>query len=88
MLQREQFLFLINGNFNISKLINISLTKWSGLNNLDLAEQVTTKKSYIWSGFKTWKKETGYLKNKKNSLHVVAIDYGIKKNILKIFLRS
>ena len=76
--------FSKNGNFNISKLINIT-NKWSGLNNLDLAEQVTTKKSYIWSGFKTWKKETGYLKNKKNSLHVVAIDYGIKKNILRYF---
>ena len=72
--------FSNKGNFNISKLTNIT-TKWSGLNNLDLAEQVTTKKNYIWSGFKTWKKETGYLKNKKNSLHVVAIDYGIKKNI-------
>jgi len=76
--------FSKNGNFNISKLTNIT-NKWSGLNNLDLAEQVTTKKNYIWSGFKTWKKETGYLKNKKNSLHVVAIDYGIKKNILRYF---
>jgi len=76
--------FSINNNFNISKLANIT-TKWSGLKNLDLAEQVTTKKNYIWSGFKTWKKETGYLKNKKNSLHVVAIDYGIKKNILRYF---
>jgi len=36
-------------------------------------------------GFKTWKKGTGYLKNKKNSSHVVAIDYGIKKNILRYF---
>ena len=34
---------------------------------------------------KTWKKNEGYLKNKKNSLHVVAIDYGIKKNILRYF---
>jgi carbamoyl-phosphate synthase small subunit len=76
--------FSNKGNFNISKLANIT-AKWSGLNNLDLAEQVTTKKNYIWSGFKTWKKETGYLKNKKNSLHVVAIDYGIKKNILRYF---
>jgi carbamoyl-phosphate synthase small subunit len=76
--------FSNKGNFNISKLTNIT-TKWSGLNNLDLAEQVTTKKNYIWSGFKTWKKETGYLKNKKNTLHVVAIDYGIKKNILRYF---
>ena len=76
--------FSKKGNFNISKLANIT-NKWSGLNNLDLAEQVTTKKNYVWSGFKTWKKETGYLKNKKSSLHVVAIDYGIKKNILRYF---
>jgi len=76
--------FSKKGNFNISKLANIT-NKWSGLNNLDLAEQVTTKKNYVWSGFKTWKKETGYLKNKKNSLHVVVIDYGIKKNILRYF---
>ncbi len=76
--------FSKKGNFNISKLTNIT-TKWNGLNNLDLAEQVTTKKKYVWSGFKTWKKETGYLKNKKNSSHVVAIDYGIKKNILRYF---
>ena len=76
--------FSRKGNFNISKLTNIT-SKWSGLKNLDLAEQVTTKKNYIWSGFKTWKKETGYLKNKKHSLHIVAIDYGIKKNILRYF---
>ena len=76
--------FSKKSNFNISKLTNIT-NKWSGLNNLDLAKQVTTKKNYVWSGFKTWKKETGYLKNKKNSLHVVAIDYGIKKNILRYF---
>ena len=76
--------FSKKGNFNINKLANVT-TKWNGLKNLDLAEQVTTKRSYVWSGFKTWKKETGYLKNKKNSLHVVAIDYGIKKNILRYF---
>jgi carbamoyl-phosphate synthase small subunit len=76
--------FAKKGNFNISKLANAT-SKWSGLKNLDLAGQVTTKKNYIWSGFKTWKKETGYLKNKKHSLHVVAIDYGIKKNILRYF---
>ncbi len=70
--------------FNISKITN-STIKWNGLKNLDLAEKVTTKKNYVWSGFKTWKKGTGYLKNKKNSLNIVAIDYGIKKNILRYF---
>ena len=70
--------------FNINKLIN-STIKWSGLKNLDLAEKVTTQKNYIWRGLKTWRKEDGYRKNNQNSLHVVAIDYGIKKNILRYF---
>ena len=73
-----------NGKFNISKLIN-STTKWSGLKNLDLAEKVTTPRNYIWKGLQTWKKEVGYKKNIKNFFHVVAIDYGIKKNILRYF---
>ena len=73
-----------NGRFNINKLTNTTV-KWSGLKNLDLAEVVTTKKNYIWKGFKTWKKETGYKKNSKDLFHVVAIDYGIKKNILRYF---
>ena len=70
--------------FHINKLIN-STIKWSGLKNLDLAEKVTTQKNYIWKGLKTWKKEHGYRKNNQNSFHVVAIDYGIKKNILRYF---
>ena len=76
--------FSKKGKFNISKLYNIT-SKWSGLNNLDLAEEVSTKRNYLWKGFKTWKKGLGYKKNKKNSFHVVAIDYGIKKNILRYF---
>ena len=73
-----------NGKFNINKLIS-STIKWSGLKNLDLAEVVSTQKNYVWKGLKTWKKEFGYKKNNKNSFHVVAIDYGIKKNILRYF---
>ncbi len=72
------------GKFNINKIINLT-TRWSGLKNLDLAQEVTTKKNYLWKGFKTWKKQTGYQKNNQKSFHVVAIDYGIKKNILRYF---
>ena len=72
------------GNFNIKKLLNNS-TKWPGLNGLDLAQEVTTKKIYKWKGLKTWKKGKGFEKNKKKFLKVVAIDYGIKKNILRYF---
>jgi len=30
-------------------------------------------------------KKYGFIKNKKKSLHVVTIDYGVKKNILRYF---
>jgi len=72
------------GIFNLKKLTNSSI-KWPGLNGLDLAKIVTTKKSYIWKGFKTWKKEKGFEKNKKKKYKIIAIDYGIKKNILRYF---
>jgi len=76
--------FSKTGNFDIEQLTN-STIEWSGLKNLDLAQKVSTKKNYVWTGFKTWRKGIGYLKNKKNLLHVVAVDYGIKKNILRYF---
>ncbi len=76
--------FLKKDKLNLKKLLKIT-QKWSGLKNLDLAQKVTTKKNYVWNDFKTWKKGDGYLKNKKKILHVVAIDYGIKKNILRYF---
>ena len=76
--------FSKNTNLNIGKLVKIT-KQWSGLKNLDLAQKVSTKKKYVWTGLKTWKKNYGYLKNKKKLFHVVAIDYGIKKNILRYF---
>ncbi|MDC3104694.1 glutamine-hydrolyzing carbamoyl-phosphate synthase small subunit [Candidatus Pelagibacter bacterium] len=76
--------FLKKDKLNLKKLLKIT-QKWSGLKNLDLAQKVTTKKNYVWNDFKTWKKGDGFLKNKKKILHVVAIDYGVKKNILRYF---
>jgi len=72
------------GIFNLKKLTNSSV-KWPGLNGLDLAKIVTTKKKYTWKGFKTWKKERGFEKNKNKKYKIIAIDYGIKKNILRYF---
>ena len=72
------------GKFNVKKLINMSI-KWPGLNGLDLAKEVSTKKTYTWKGFKTWTKKDGYKKNNKKLFRIVAIDYGVKKNILRYF---
>jgi carbamoyl-phosphate synthase small subunit len=52
---------------------------------LILQKLLQPQKNYIWKGLQTWKKEIGYKKNTKNLFHVVAIDYGIKKNILRYF---
>ena len=76
--------FSEKNKFNIKKLL-AQTQKWAGLKDLDLAEKVTTKKNYIWKGLRTWKKEKGFIKNDKKLLNVVAIDYGIKKNILRYF---
>tara|TARA_B100001029_G_scaffold116631_1_gene96666 strand:- start:163 stop:1356 length:1194 start_codon:yes stop_codon:yes gene_type:complete len=73
-----------NGKFNIKKLLNQSIN-WQGLNGLDLAKSVTTRSKYNWNNLKTWKKGVGFEKNKKNIFNIVAIDYGIKKNILRYF---
>jgi carbamoyl-phosphate synthase small subunit len=72
------------GKFNLKKLVNVSM-KWPGLNGLDLAKDVSTKKKYNWKNFKTWTKEKGYTKNKKKNFKIIAVDYGIKKNILRYF---
>jgi carbamoyl-phosphate synthase small subunit len=76
--------FSKKGKFNIKNLLS-NTQKWNGLKNLDLAKKVSTKKWYVWKDLKTWKKKDGFIKNKKKNFHVVAIDYGIKKNILRYF---
>ena len=73
-----------NGKFNISKLIK-KTSNWPGLKGMDLAKEVTTPKTYTWKGLKTWKKVKGFEKNKKRKFKIVAIDFGIKKNILRYF---
>ena len=59
--------------------------KWSGLLGLDLASKVSCKKIYNWSSQKTWIKEKGYTKNKVSKYKIIAIDYGMKNNILRCF---
>ena len=73
-----------SGKFYIKKLIK-KTTIWPGLKGMDLAKEVSTKKNYNWKGLKTWNKEDGYKKNNKKKFKVIAIDYGIKKNILRYF---
>jgi len=76
--------FASNKKHDVKKLKKIT-ENWSGLLGLDLASEVSCSKPYKWNSFKTWNKKNGYIKNKKKKYRIVAIDYGIKKNILRCF---
>ena len=76
--------FSKKGEHNIKELVKKSKA-WKGLLGLDLAKKVTCKNSYTWNSLKSWDKNKGYLKNKKNLYKIIAIDYGIKKNQLRCF---
>ena len=54
---------------------------FSGLAGMDLARVVSTTSSYQWSK-SSWSLQSGYQQKNDSRYHVVAYDYGIKKNIL------
>jgi len=76
--------FASNKKHDVKKLKKIT-ENWSGLLGLDLASEVSCSKPYKWNSLKTWNKKNGYIKNKKKKYRIIAIDYGIKKNILRYF---
>lgn len=56
---------------------------WPGLEGMDLAAQVTCAAPYEWNET-LWDLKSGYGTVQKQDFHVVAIDYGMKRNILRI----
>ncbi|MER9446478.1 glutamine-hydrolyzing carbamoyl-phosphate synthase small subunit [Mesorhizobium sp. M0254] len=56
---------------------------WSGLIGLDLAKEVTSGQSSVWRGT-PWVWNEGFGEQAEPSMHVVAIDYGVKRNILRL----
>ena len=55
--------------------------QFGGLAGCDLAQVVSTQEAYSWTQ-STWSLEQGYQDNAEPRFHVVAYDFGIKKNIL------
>jgi carbamoyl-phosphate synthase small subunit len=53
------------------------------MSGLDLAKVVSVTKPYDWTQTE-WKLESGYGEQKEPKYHVVAFDYGVKKNILRM----
>ena len=61
--------------------------KFPGLKGMDLAKAVTTKRSYQWNDAVVWD-STARMPRPQNRLHVVAYDFGIKRNILRILAEN
>ncbi|MBP2151230.1 glutamine-hydrolyzing carbamoyl-phosphate synthase small subunit [Xanthobacter flavus] len=60
---------------------------WPGLVGMDLVPGVTSIQRFDWDET-TWDPETGYGRQEAPQHHVVAIDYGVKRNILRLLARA
>ena len=61
-----------------------AIKSFPGLKGMDLAKEVTTSKSYEWTE-NIWHLQNGYMQAENLIRHVVAYDFGIKRNILRLF---
>jgi carbamoyl-phosphate synthase small subunit len=73
---------LMAGNVDVDKA-QAEARRFPGLAGMDLAKVVTTGKPYEWRDGK-WELGKGYRHVSGAPFHVVAYDYGIKRNILRL----
>ena len=70
-----------SGDFDVPAML-ARAKAWAGLEGMDLAKDVSTRQTYGWDQG-LWKLGAGYAVPAKGRKKVVAIDYGIKHNILR-----
>ncbi len=69
---------------NIDEAAAIEKAKaFAGLAGMDLAKEVTVAEQYNWTEG-TWKLGEGHQDAKADAFHVVAYDFGVKRNILRM----
>jgi carbamoyl-phosphate synthase small subunit len=59
--------------------------KFPGLKGMDLAKVVSAKRMYQWNEGSLWQDARRPLIRSAQRLHVVAYDFGVKRNILRLF---
>jgi carbamoyl-phosphate synthase small subunit len=62
-----------------------AIAGFSGLKGLDLAKEVTTDKIYNWTE-NVWQLGSGHAESAEAQKHVVAYDFGVKRNILRLLI--
>ncbi|MEM9107944.1 MAG: glutamine-hydrolyzing carbamoyl-phosphate synthase small subunit [Pseudomonadota bacterium] len=74
-----------DGNFDIDALKQRAMA-WHGLEGLDLAIKTTGGQSSQWSQTPwVWDEGYGDHQASQSDIHIVAIDFGVKRNILRLF---
>src|SRR5271167_1981134 len=71
-----------DGAFDLDGL-RAEAARWPGIDGTDLVPAVGATQRYDWDET-SWTLERGYGKRQATRFHVVAIDYGIKRNILRL----
>lgn len=72
-------------NLDEAKALELAQS-FPGLKGMDLAKVVSTKEKYDWNE-SVWKLGEGHQKGKENpDFHVVAYDFGVKRNILRMLV--
>jgi carbamoyl-phosphate synthase small subunit len=62
-----------------------AIESFPGLKGMDLAKEVTVSETYEWTE-NIWDLQHGYTLGQNLSKHVVAYDFGIKRNILRLLV--
>jgi carbamoyl-phosphate synthase small subunit len=70
-----------DGRFDLPALL-AAAQAWPGLDGMDLAAEVSCTQTYEWSQG-TWSWPAGFAEAPAPRHHVVAVDYGAKRNILR-----
>jgi carbamoyl-phosphate synthase small subunit len=63
----------------------VAAKAFPGLKGMDLAKEVTVEKAYEWTE-STWDLVKGHTTPETFEFHVVAYDYGVKRNILRMLV--
>lgn len=76
----------LNGRFDIAALSQ-KAAAWEGLEGMDLAKIVSCRQRYEWDET-AWQWPHGFSSRHDGKFHVVAIDYGAKRNILRCLVNA
>ena len=75
-----------DGEFDVDAL-KAEAASWPGIDGMDLVPDVTAKQDYGWTAT-TWRLGEGFGEQQAPRFKVVALDFGVKRNILRLLAEA